>query len=180
MLKLVLTFMFFYFLEFILNSPSPIHINSFSPYFLTTNETLFEFEYDSSEKSDIICNFYPYPNEIIYGEITLYKNDTYEKFKEKFIFNEESHITINTKSIYNKGKGIYYINLEGNLQCKFEIFLLNEIRNIEINNSYLFMNYFGCESQNYYSMKINNFNSNIYMNILLLNNSCSAFNITKV
>lgn len=179
MLKLVLTFMFFYFLEFILNSPSPIHINSFSPYFLTTNEALFEFEYDSSEKSDIICNFYPYPNEIIYGEITLYKNDTYEKFKEKFIFNEESHITINTKSIYNKGKGIYYINLEGNLQCKFEIFLLNEIRNIEINNSYLFMNYFGCESQNYYSMKINNFNSNIYMNILLLNNSCSAFNITK-
>ena len=62
----------------ILNSPSPIRINSFSPYYLNTNEVLFEFEYDSSEKSDIICNFSPYPNEIIYGEITLYKNDTYE------------------------------------------------------------------------------------------------------
>jgi len=179
MLKLFSIFMFFSFFMPILNSPSPIRINSFSPYYLNTNEVLFEFEYDSSEKSDIICNFYPYPNEIIYGEITLYENDTNEKFKEKIFFNEESHITINTKSIYNKGKGIYYIKLEGNLQCKFEIFLLNEIRNIEINNSYLFMNYFRCESQKYYSMKIKNLNNNIYMNILLLNNSCSSLNITK-
>ena len=179
----ILNILFISFFTFISNLPSPTKINSFTPFYISSNEILFEFEYNSEEKTDLICEFNPYLNEIIFGDMTLYINsinmtDSFNH-KEKFFFKEKEHIIINSKKGNNKGKGKYYIHLIGDLHCSIEIFLLNEIKTIDINNSYFFKNIYFYESQNYYSLKIDNLKENIYMNILLFNKNCSSLDLVK-
>ena len=163
------------------NLPSLIKVNSFVPYYITTDEVLFQFEYNSEEKTDIICFFEPYVNEIIFGEMKLYNNSIDEEiyYNKTFYFAKKGYIVVNSKNNYNIGKGTYYIYLKGNLQCSFEIFLLNEDRNLDTNNSYLFKSLFNYESQNYYSLKIKNLSQNIYMNIIIDNSNCSSLEILK-
>ena len=174
----------------ILNLPSPIKINSYNPFYITTNEVLFEFEYKSEEKTDIICIFKPYLNEIIFGKMEFFTNSEILKNKNTtnitesfymrtFFFKRQDYITINSSDPFNLGKGNYYIHLIGNLLGYFEIFLINEIKYLELNNSYYFTTFFEHKSQNFHSLKIQNLTENIYMNLLLFNKSCSSFEITK-
>ena len=141
----VLILLLISFLPCILNIPSPININSFSPFYISINEIVFQYEYNSDEKTDIICFFNPYLNETVYGEMKLYINNITEEsfFNETFFCSLKNYIIINSNN--NKGKGIYYIYLKGNLYCSFEIFSLNEIKYIDINNTYLFQYLFGYE-----------------------------------
>ena len=180
----------FSFLNVILNIPSPIEIKSSAPFYITSNETLFKFDYTSIEKTDMIFTFKPYLNFEIYGKIELSTNmdvlryeleiNNNEKiFTQSFLFKRQNYITINSSNPFNKGKGNYYIYLIGNLQCSFEIFLLNEIKNLDVKESYYFTNFFNTESQNYHSLKVQNLTENIYMYILAYNNSCSFFEITE-
>lgn len=180
----------FSFLNAIINIPSPIKINTSSPFYIISNEILFEFNYNSEEKTDIIFVFKPYSNGIIYGKIEsfnnleLFKNDSLNNasemiFSQTFFFKGINYITINSSDPFNIGKGKYYIYLIGNLQCSFEVDLLNEPKNLYINESYYFTNFFVYESQNYYSLLVKNLTENIFMNILAYNKSCSSFEMTK-
>ena len=78
----------FSFLNAIINIPSPIKINTSSPFYIISNEILFEFNYNSEEKTDIIFVFKPYSNGIIYGKIEsfnnleLFKNDSLNNASE--------------------------------------------------------------------------------------------------
>ena len=186
----IIVIIFFSFLNNIINIPSPIKIDSSSPFFISSNEILFEFDYKSQEKTDMIFIFKPYSNGIISGKMKLFSdielfqneslNDANEKiFTQTFFFNGQNYITINSSDPFNIGKGKYYIYLIGNLHCSFEVFLLNEPKNLYINESYYFTNFFNYVSQNYYSLIIKNLTENIYMNILSYNKSCSSFEITK-
>jgi hypothetical protein len=65
----------------ILNLPLPIKINYFSPFYISSNETLFEFEYNSEEKTDIICVLKPYSNEAIFGKLDFFTNLNSKKMK---------------------------------------------------------------------------------------------------
>ena len=180
----------FCFLNFVINITSQIIINTSSPFYIISNEILFEFEYKSEEKTDIVFIFKPYSNGIIYGKIEFFTNlelfqneslnNTTERiFTQTFFFKGQNYITINSSNPSNKGKGKYFIHLIGNLQCSFEVILLNEPKNLYINESYYFTNFFDYESQNYYSLLIQNLTEDIYMNILSYNKSCSSFEITK-
>lgn len=60
----------------IINIPSPIKINSHNPFYITSNEILYQFEYNSEIKTDIICFFKPYSNEPILGKMYLFTNLT--------------------------------------------------------------------------------------------------------
>ena len=60
----------------IINIPSPIKINSHKPFYITSNEILFQFEYKSDTKTDIICYFKPYLNELILGKMYFFTNLT--------------------------------------------------------------------------------------------------------
>ena len=57
--------------------------------------------------------------------------------------------------------------------------MINEIKNLDIKDSYYFTNFFEYESQNTYSLKVQNLTENIYMNILSFNKSYSSFEITE-
>ena len=171
----------------ILNLPSPIKINPFTPFYITLNEILFQFEYNSEKKSDIICFFKPYLNEPVSGKMHFYTNLTYFQnldlkgkiYTKEFMFDEPYSIVINSSNIFNEGKKNYFIYLAGNLACSFEIFLLNEIKNINIKEFYFYSYFLDYASQNYLSFKVENLTENIYMNILLFNKSCSAIEIKK-
>ena len=171
----------------ILTLPSPIKINSFTPFYINTNEILLEFEYKSEKKADIICIFKPYLNEMIFGKISLSKNiEDFEKqnksgaiYMNEFIFNGQNAIIINSTDSANEGKGNYYIYLIGNLACSFEIFLMNEIKSLDIRDYYFFSYLLNYVSQNYLLLKIENLKDNIYINILLYNKSCSSIEIKK-
>ena len=172
---------------FSLNLPSPIKINSFTPSYITSNEVLFEFEYKSENKADIICFFKPYLNEQVKGKISLSTNlTTFQNpnmtgkvYINEFMFNTPYSLVINSSNAFNEGKNNYYIYLVGNLACSFEIFLINEIKNISIKDFYFYSYFKDYSSQNYLSFKIENFTENIYMNILLFNKSCSSIEIKK-
>jgi len=183
-------FILFSFLNIVINIPSSIKIDSSTPFYITSNEILFEFHYSSEEKTDIIFIFKPYSNNDIYGKVEVFTNmDIYQNktenyinenmFEQTFIFKEQSYITINSSNPLNIGKGNYYIYLVGNLLCSFEVFLINEIKILDIKQSYYFTNLFSYLSQNHYDLKIQNLTKNIYMNILAYNKSCSSFDIMK-
>ncbi len=182
----------FSFLNKVINMPSIIKIDSSIPFYITSNEILFEFNYKSEKKTDIIFIFNPFSNnDDIYGKIEIFTNlDIYQNktaanntkeniFSQNFIFNGQSYITINSSNPVNIGKGNYYIYLVGNLQFSFEVFLINEIKILDIEQSYYFTNLFNYLSQNHYDLKIPTLTKNIYMNILAYNKSCSSFDIIK-
>jgi hypothetical protein len=185
--KMLITFIIlFSFLNIVINIPSPIKIDSSTPFYITSNEILFDFHYKSEEKTDIIFIFKPYSNNDIYGKVEVFTNmgiyqnktanNTNENiFTQTFIFNGQSYITINSSNPLNIGKGNYYIYLVGNLQCSFEVLLINEIKILDIKQSYYFTNLFNYLSQNHYDLKIQNLTKNIHMNILAYNKSCSSF-----
>ena len=179
----------FSFFSHILNIPSPIKINFFTPFYIKSNDILFEFEYKSESKTELVCIFKPYLNEVIFGQILLFTNLTNFQnndannitdavYMKKFIYNKQNSLIINSPNIFKKGKEKFYIYLIGNLACTFELFSLKEIKNLEINNSYFFTNFNGV-SQNFLSLKIENLTENIYMNILLFNRTCSSLEIIK-
>ena len=94
-----------------LNLPSPIQITSFKPFYLNEKEVLFELDYKSDEKVDIICIFEPYLNNIIFGKMSLFSNITTfennkinnEIYEKTFIFKTKTSIIINSSDIWNKG-----------------------------------------------------------------------------
>ena len=180
----------FSFLNIVINIPSPIKIDSSNPFYITSNEILFEFHYKSEEKTDIIFIFKPYLNNVIYGKVEVFTNmSIYQNkaannsndniFTQTFIFNEQNYITINSSNPLSIGNGNYFIYLVGNLQCSFEVLLINEIKILDIKQSYYFTNLFNYLSQNHYDLKIQNLTKNIHMNILAYNKSCSSFEITN-
>ena len=170
----------------LLSLPSPLKINSFTPFYITSNEVLFEFGYNSEKKTDIITIFKSYSSEPVLGKMYFSSNLTNlesEKktkiFIKELMFDEPYSIVINSSNIYNEGKKNYYIYLVGNLDCSFEIFLSNEIKNLNINEFYFYSYFSEYSSQNYFTFKIENLTENIYMNILLFNKTCSAIEIKK-
>ena len=171
----------------IINIPSPIKINSHKPFYITSNEILFQFEYKSDTKTDIICYFKPYLNELILGKMYFFTNLTnFQNLENEkgismndLMFDAPYSIVFNSTNIYNEGKKNYYIYLVGNLACSFEIFLINEIKILNINEFYFYPYFLNYASQNYFTFKLENLTENIYMNILLLNKTCSAIEIKK-
>ena len=94
-----ITFMLiFSLLNMILNLPLPIKINYFSPFYISSNETLFEFEYNSEEKTDIICVLKPYSNEAIFGKLDFFTN--LNSYKNEIYTNA----AIYTKTFFLMGK----------------------------------------------------------------------------
>ena len=180
------------FVSNIVNLSPIIKIDSSTPFYITTNEVLFEFDYKSKEKTDIVCILKPYLNEIIFGKMMLSTNlTTFENldltneteivYMKTFLYDGLNYIILNSSDPFNEGEGKYYIYLIGNLACSFEIFLINEIKNLKINDSYFFSNIkiFENLSQNYFPLKVQNLEENIYMNMLLYNRTCSSIEITK-
>ena len=111
----------------IINMPSITKIDSSFPFYITSNEIIFEFNYKSEEKTDIIFIFNPFSNNYdIYGKIEIFTNlDMYQNktaanntkeniFSQNFIFNGQNYITINSSNPVNIGKGNYYIYLVEN------------------------------------------------------------------
>ena len=180
---------FFYFLNTILNIPTPIKIDSSTPFYITSNEILFEFDFKSEEKTEMIFVFNPYSKSVIYGNMELFTNieiiqnesaiKTSEMVYDQIFYfkgQKYNYISINSSIVSNLG-GNCFIYLIGNLQFSFEVFLLNEMKSLDIKEAYYFTNFFLHETQNYLSLKVQNLTENIYMNIFAYNKSCSSLDI---
>ena len=181
-------FFSFSFFIHVLTIPSPIKINSFTPFYIDSNEILLEFEYTSEIKTDIICIFKPYLNKIIFGKMflstdisklqDLKENETI--YKKEFFYDKINTIIINSSDVFNIGKGNYYFYLVGNLDCSIEIFLANEVNNLDTKENYLYPYISNHGTQKYLSFKIENINENKYANILLYDKNCSLIEIKKI
>ena len=171
----------------VLTIPSPIKINSFTPFYIISNQTLFEFNYTSEKKTDIICIFKPYLNKIIFGKMFLSTNITKFQdsnanesiYEKEFFFDQINSIVINSSDVFNIGKGNYYLYLIGNLDCSFEIFLANEVNNLDTKENYFYPFISDYGTQKYLSLKFENKEDDKYANILLYDKNCSLIEIKK-
>ena len=180
-------FLSFTFFIHVLTILSPIKINSFTPFYIISNQVLFEFEYTSEIKTDIICIFKPYLNKIIFGKMFLSTNITKLQdsnanesiYEKEFFFDQINSIVINSSDIFNIGKGNYYFYLIGNLDCSFEIFLANEVNSLDTKENYFYPYISNYGFQKYLSFKLDNKEEEKYANILLYDNNCSLIEIKK-
>lgn len=188
-MKLINIFIYLKLLELIHSILSPLEISNYEKKTLNENKNLFEY---IVENEFIILFNNIYNDNKIFGHLCFSKiinekeNDIcFENYFESsnatchnLNSDNDFFISFNKTSYEKYGKGILYINIFGKISGNIEIFPLNGIKNLNINENYFFpfINEF-----DFFTLKfnINNIEKNIYLHTFFENKSCINIELYK-
>ena len=188
-MKFITIFIYLKIIESIYSTLSPLEISNYQKKTLNENENLIEY---FVENEFIILFNNIYNNNKIFGHICFSKNIQekkddiyYENYFESsnstchnLNSNNDFFISFN-KTLYEKyGKGILYINIFGKMSGNIEIFPLNGIKNLNINENYFFpfINEFDLFT---FKFNINNIEKNVYLHTFLESKNCINIELYK-
>ena len=129
------------------------------------------------ESNDLVLKINP-NNFLFFGTICFYKNSLVdEEMDSCYNINTKTHFTINIDIEEISDLNILYCHIKGKISGYIELLNFSLKKYLNLNNSYYFQKIENISSEKNLYLSIPEIKENINLNIFLINNNCSAFEI---